>query len=161
MNESNIKEVYVTSDGKEFTDYKKAREHAKFIELSQKAPDVIKCNLDEFLANKSKLKAGVFKRDAARLEKAWNRWQKAIPKSKNAVNKLVAGRASSTSENIFQEIYDALYELEKTVCQCASHQIQFNMAKEYIPKLNAALKGGPGFYSKDLIMAAPGYISEW
>ena len=159
MDSSNIKTVYITSDGREFSDLYEAGKHAEYLELSKKASETINNNLAQFLANKSKLKAGVLKRDVEKLEKAWERWAKAIPKSKNSITQL--NSLGDGKDGIFKEIYDALYELETATCRYVTHQNLLNKAREYIPKLNAAIKGGPDFMSKDLIMVTPGIVHNW
>ena len=164
MSSSSIKTVHITSDGKEFSDLHEAEKHAEYLELSKKASETINSNLAQFLANKSKLKAGTLKRDSEELERAWEKWVKTIPKTKNETirqAKLEQNEPLSKKASMFEKIYDALYALEKAACKYSVHQKQLQKAREYIPKLNAAIKGGPDFMSKDLIMVTPGTVSNW
>ena len=152
-----IRKSYITCDGKEFSDWTEAEDHAIFLLRSKTPEDYIRNNLANLLSNKSKLKAGILRRNEKEYTKAWNNWLKALPKSKAQL--LVLNFAEF--EKFTKHLSDSLYKLERALCKYRRNIRTLKEAKSYIPRLNSALKNPEIPPTEDLIMLNPSEIAGW
>lgn len=141
-----MKTVFKTDDGELFETEYEAKFHEAWAKRVRK--DKLERNLVWWLANKSRLKSGILRRDVERLNAAWNELQKLLPKT--AYKKY--------SRETFAKLNNAFYTFENISIKYELDRQTLSKAKEIIPRLQAAIKIADNplaYISKDLLDEPP------
>ncbi len=124
-----MKHIYRADDGQEFDTLDECVKHERLIKVGNEKR--ARANLEIYLANKSKLKAGILRRDREKLDKSWKEWRELMGRCNS--------RFAFHDNKLCQAIYDALFHLESDANRFWLDSRYYEEARDMVKKLNNAI----------------------
>lgn len=125
-----MKTIYRADDGQEFDTLEECVKHEALVKTGNEKR--ARQNLQVYLANKSRLKAGILRRDTERLNQSWKEWQDVMARCKDKLR--------FHDSKLCQAIYDALFHLERDSGKYWLDQMYLSEATMMIKRLNDTIR---------------------